>query len=94
MTAKKGISEACVQAIVASLQSAGLGDVSLAQLRASHAGIPFTVCMDDDIPVNARPVAEADTFNVYLVGSAEHCVLLTADHGAATGIVIAEKVVD
>lgn len=94
MVTATGISEACIESIAAQLEATGIGEGAQAKLREDHAGIRFTFCMDDDIAVNARPVAERAQFNVYLVGSGSHCIALTADHASATGIVIAEKVVD
>ncbi|MFB8830577.1 DUF6129 family protein [Azotobacter sp. CWF10] len=66
----------------------------LASLRAAHPGVHFTCCMDDDIAVNAKPVAERPGFNVYLVNSSDHCSVLSNDLGSASGIVLAEIIED
>ncbi|MFD1692587.1 hypothetical protein ACFSHR_16845 [Azotobacter chroococcum] len=50
--------------------------------------------MDDDIVVNAKPVAERPGFNVYLVNSSDHCSVLSNDLGSASGIVLAEIIED
>lgn len=71
----------------------GVDESVLATLRQEYAGIHFTYCMDDDIP-NNKPVLEQDSFNLYLVDGREHCLCLTCDHEAATGIVVAEVIPD
>ncbi len=60
-------------------------------LKADLAPLRFTHCSEDDIPANARPVAEADGFDVYLVAGGDGCLSLTNDTAAAAGIVIAER---
>lgn len=59
-------------------------------LKASFAPLRFTHCSEDDIPANARPVAEAQGFDVYLVAGGDGCLSLTNDTSVAAGIVIAE----
>lgn len=62
-------------------------------LRAAYPDIHFTYCLDDDI-INAKPVIEEEKFNIYLVDGREHCLCLTNDYDAATGVVVAEVVDD
>lgn len=79
------------------IQQAGRGvldDGLLASLRHAHPGVHFTLCMDDDILANAKPVAERPGFNVYLVNSSDHCSVLTNDLDCASGIVLAELIAD
>jgi len=49
--------------------------------------------MDDDLPNNV-PVIERKDFNLYLIDGREHCLCLTNDYEAATGIVVAEIIPD
>lgn len=60
------------------------------ELVQAFPGIRFTFCSEDDIHAG-KPVVEREEFDVYLVGSSDHCLTLTNDYGLATGIVIAEK---
>ncbi len=62
----------------------------LDSLKVAYAPLRFTHCSEDDIPPNARPVAEANGFDVYLVAGGEGCLSLTNDPSIAAGIVIAE----
>jgi hypothetical protein len=58
-------------------------------LRSHFPDLHFTYCMDDDV-VGAKPVFEDPNFNLYLVNSSSHCLSLTNDLDAASGLVIAE----
>jgi hypothetical protein len=71
------------------VEQAGLNDQTLGALREAFQDMHLTHCMDDDIGVG-RPVRRADGFNLYLVDGRGHCVQLTTDMDAATGIVLAE----
>lgn len=63
---------------------------ALAQsLRDLQPGIHITVCGEDDIPARARPVAENAVGQIYCVASNGHCLSLTDDMAAATGVVVA-----
>ena len=73
--------------------SKGLDYDTVAALRQSYPSIHFTYCLDDDI-TNAKPVLEADAFNIYLIDGREHCLCLTNDFDVATGIVLAEVIED
>lgn len=84
------IDEALV-AKVAEMASGKIVDDSLkGELKAAYPGIRFTLCSEDDIQAG-KPVLEADNFDIYLVGSSDHCLTLTNDFALATGVVIAEK---
>ncbi len=63
------------------------------ELRQAFPGIRFTLCSEDDIYA-AKPVVEREGFDIYLVGSSDHCLTLTNDYTLATGVVIAEKYPD
>lgn len=60
-----------------------------AELKQAFPGIRFTLCSEDDITAG-KPVLAADGFEIYLVGSSDHCLTLTNDYALATGVVIAE----
>ncbi len=63
---------------------------TLAQgLRAAFPGRHVSVCNDDDIPPRLTPAAENAACLIYFVATGEHCLSLTNDAGAATGIVVA-----
>lgn len=59
------------------------------ELRAAFPGLHFTFCQDDDVIFDA-PAMEAAGFNLYLVDSSNHCLALTGDQQAATGLVVAD----
>ncbi len=58
-------------------------------LRAAFPGMHFTFCSDDDV-MSDHPVSSSAGFNMYLVDSSSHCLALTTDGEAATGLVVAE----
>jgi len=59
------------------------------ELKQAFPGIRFTLCSEDDIHAS-KPVLESQGFDLYLVGSSDHCLSLTNDFALATGVVIAE----
>jgi len=59
------------------------------ELKQAFPGIRFTLCSEDDINAG-KPVMASKGFEIYLVGSSEHCLTLTNDYALATGVVIAE----
>jgi hypothetical protein len=73
-----------------SLQSMGVDESSVSQLRQKWPDIHFTYCSEDDIHAG-KPVQEANDFYLYLVDSSEHCLCLTSDYDTATGLVVAER---
>ena len=87
------ISTEHVLAIAAKIASAGVSETTVAELRQAYQPIHFTYCMDDDLP-NNKPVFEHTDFNLYLIDGREHCLCLTNDYDSATGIVVAEVIVD
>lgn len=79
-----------VVSIAEQLQQSGLDEASQSKLRESYSSVRFTFCSDDDITPHAKPVAEREGFNLYLVGGDEHCLSLTNDYDRAAGVVCAE----
>lgn len=63
----------------------------LGHLRGSFPGIHITVCGEDDIPVRLRAAAGNDACSLYYVNSGAHCLSLTDDAEAATGLVVAMR---
>ena len=70
-------------------RSKTLADALVGHLRSTFPGVHFTVCSDDDIPPRLSPAAGNDFCKVYYVASSEHCLSLTSDAEAATGLVVA-----
>ncbi|EWC39827.1 hypothetical protein GFL09_03895 [Pseudomonas stutzeri] len=88
------ISQTQLDAVIHQAESGPLDEALLARLRSAHPGVHFTCCLDDDVVVNAKPIAERPGFNVYLVNSSQHCSVLSNDLDAASGIVLAEVIAD
>jgi hypothetical protein len=82
------IAETRLDQITQVVRRAGLNEQTLAALREAFADLHFTYCSDDDITVG-EPARTADGFNLYLVDGREHCLVLTSDPSAATGVVLA-----
>ncbi len=67
-----------------------LGHTELVRrLRETFPGRHITVCSEDEIPARLTPAAENAVSEIYFVASGGHCVSLTNDADAATGIVVA-----
>jgi hypothetical protein len=88
------ISQTLLDDVIRQAEQSVLDESLLVGLRSAHPGLHFTCCMDDDIVVNAKPVAQRPGFNVYLVNSSNHCSVLTNDLDGASGIVLAEIIPD
>ena len=58
-------------------------------LRRTFPGTPFTVCGEDDIPPRLDAVAGNAVCELYYIDANEHCLKLTTDAAAASGIVVA-----
>lgn len=67
----------------------GLDEGTVQALRAAWPGMHFSYCMDDEIS-GVEPVRELPGINLYLVDGREHCLCLTSNQEAATGLVLAE----
>jgi hypothetical protein len=87
------ISTEQVNDIVAKIETLGLDETTISALRQQYQTIHFTYCMDDDLPNNV-PIVEKEAFNIYLIDGREHCLCLTNDYELATGLVVAEIIVD
>jgi hypothetical protein len=59
------------------------------QLRAAFPGVHITVCAEDDVPPRLPPAAESASCYLYYVDASEHCLKLTTDAEAATGVAVA-----
>ncbi|MEL0584008.1 MAG: DUF6129 family protein [Candidatus Thiodiazotropha sp. (ex. Lucinoma kazani)] len=64
-------------------------ETAVVELRSQFPDIHFTHCMDDDVYA-ASPVHEAESYNLYLIDSRNHCLCFTQELAVATGIVVAE----
>lgn len=83
------IDEALVANVVKLANGKPVDDTLKEELKQAFPGIRFTLCSEDDIHAG-KPVEESEHFDIYLVGSSDHCMTLTNDYALATGIVIAE----
>ncbi|MDJ0738519.1 MAG: DUF6129 family protein [Gammaproteobacteria bacterium] len=85
------ISPEALDAVGSWLQQRG-GDAGMERdLRAAFPDLHFTFCLDDDV-IADTPASELPGFNLYLVDSSSHCLSLTTDPEAASGLVVAELV--
>lgn len=84
------ISPERIEQVVQAINSLGLNPQTPAALRARFCDLHFTYCDDDDIGI-AQPVRAMPNCNLYLVEGRSHCLQLTTDHAAATGLVIAAR---
>lgn len=64
-------------------------DALLSALRETFHGVHFSVCSDEDIPARLPSAAETGYCRLYYVDSGGHCLRLTDDAEAATGLVVA-----
>ena len=63
---------------------------ALVTLKQTWPDLRFTYCNDDDMPARLPPALKHEKFNLYLIGSSEHCLSLTDDPLQAIGVVLAE----
>lgn len=78
-----------LQQIAEVIRRAGLNEQTLAALRETFTDLHFTYCLDDDVGVD-EPIHCGDGFNLYLVDGRQHCLTLTRDPEAATGLLLAQ----
>lgn len=78
-----------VRTIAEKADSHGWDESAIMALRAAYPTVHLTHCLDDDI-LEGRPVLTCPGGNVYLVDGREHCLRLTDDYEAATGLVLAQ----
>jgi len=64
-------------------------DEQARRLRAAFPGMHITVCGEDDVPPRLPPAAENQFCYLYYVDASEHCLKLTTDAEAATGVAVA-----
>lgn len=64
-------------------------DELVTELRARFPGVHFSVCSDDDVPARLSAAAGNDFFRLYYVQSDGHCLQLSSDADAASGLVVA-----
>ncbi|MDG4563143.1 MAG: DUF6129 family protein [Candidatus Competibacter sp.] len=69
-------------------EARGVDYAALSHLRQVYPGLYFTHCLDDDIN-DVEPVLRGTSINLYLVDGRQHCLRLTEDFQAATGVVLA-----
>lgn len=82
-----------LQQVAEAVERAGVSEAVLAELRQGFPGVHFSYCMDDDVGA-AKPALERPGFNLYLVDGREHCLSLTTDPAAATGLLVAEVIAE
>ncbi len=58
------------------------------QLRGEFDGLRVVVCSDDDVPANVSPALGNSRCKLYYLDAGEHCVKLTQDAAAASGLVV------
>jgi hypothetical protein len=70
-------------------QSSLAHEALVQRLRDHFPGCHISVCSEDDVSPRLSPAAENRVCEIYYVASGEHCLSLTNDEAAATGIVVA-----
>jgi hypothetical protein len=88
------ITEDVLNAICEYASGQVIGEPLVADLRKQYPDYHFTWCFDEDIGATARPWAERENFNIYLVNSSDHCSKLSNDPESASGVVLAEVIAD
>ncbi len=83
------IEAALLDRVLAAVSPDRAYDALAQQLRGSFPGVHITVCGEDDISPRLTPAAESGACLLYYVDAGEHCLKLTADAEAASGIVVA-----
>lgn len=87
------ITAALLEAVAAKTQAlagaAGGYESLLAALRAAFPGTTISLCGEDDVPPRLAPAAENGVCRLYYVDAGDHCLRLTTDAEAASGIVVA-----
>jgi len=66
-----------------------LNDDLMEVIKLRWPDLRFTLCSDEDMPARLEPALKKKHFNLYLVGSSEHCLSLTDDFQSAIGVVVA-----
>ncbi len=77
-------------ALLARIGDAVRRNPGLAGLRARFPGLHFSECSEDDVSPRYRPALTVDGYALYLVsGASGHCLEMSNDPAAATGLLIA-----
>jgi hypothetical protein len=63
---------------------------NVALFRTAFPGVTLTRCDASDMR-GEEPFSSFDQFDLYLIDARDHCVHMTADPAAATGIVLAKR---
>ncbi|QSA99310.1 hypothetical protein [Methylococcus sp. EFPC2] len=72
------------------LEGEGSSAERVANLRKAFPGLSLTRCDAGDMDTET-PILETAGFAVYLIDTSEHCVRITTQPEAATGLILAEK---
>ncbi|AXS79726.1 DUF6129 family protein [Dechloromonas sp. HYN0024] len=81
--------------ILARVGEAALLDGSASALRQRFPDLHFSECSEDDVSPRYRPAFTVEGYDLFLIsGATGHCLEMTNDADAATGILIATKVDD
>jgi hypothetical protein len=72
------------------LEASGTTSERIASLRQAFPGVSLTCCDASDMDTETA-VLEIDRYQVYLIDTSEHCVRITTQVQAATGLIVAEK---
>lgn len=67
----------------------GIGSGVIAVLKRRYPHLSWTVCDASDLV--EEPFQTCGSFDVHLVDSRDHCVLITQDPENATGIILAKR---
>ena len=78
-----------IQQVAEIVRRAGLNQQTVSALRESFPDLHFSHCLEDDVGA-ATPTLTGETFALYLIDGRDHCLRLTTDPEAATGILLAE----
>ena len=87
------IDPATLDRIASMAEKQDLDEGMVQALRGAWPGMHFSYCMDDEI-CGVEPVRELPGVNLYLVDGRDHCLSLTGNIEAATGLVLAEVEAD
>lgn len=69
-------------------QQTGGADLQ-SQMRRAFPDLHLTFCSDDDVTLD-EPAWSCDGYRLYLVDGRNHCLALTNDPNAASGLVVAD----
>lgn len=86
-----GITPDYLDAILAHVAASPLQayEALVQDLRTTFPGHHISVCGGDDVSPRLTPAAGNTVCDIYYVATGEHCLSLTNDLAAATGIVVA-----